>query len=144
MRRSFVTTSLIIILIGPAVCLADKPSANDPAAPLLFTSFRRNGEDGMHLAWSKDGYAWTPLKNDQPLLRPEVGGGLMRDPQVLQGPDGTFHMVWTTAWNEHGIGYAHSKDLVHWSKQKLLDVMSFCCGKGVLRVARRGERIWIG
>jgi len=90
---------------------------------LIFSSFRGNGEDGLHLAWSQDGYTWTPLKNDKPLLRPEVGGGLMRDPQILQGPDGTFHMVWTTAWNKHGIGYANSKDLIHWSQQKLLDVM---------------------
>ncbi len=94
-----------------------------PAVPLLFTSFRGNGEDGLHVAWSKDGYTWTPLRDDKPLLRPEVGGGLMRDPQILQGPDGTFHMVWTTAWNKHGVGYANSKDLIHWSKQKLLDVM---------------------
>jgi len=53
MRRSSLTTSLVIILIGPPACLADKPSANDLAAPLLFTSFRRNGEDGLHLAWNK-------------------------------------------------------------------------------------------
>jgi len=125
MRRNLRMTSLpVLILLGVAVCLGDGPRAADPAAPLLFTSFRRNGEDGLHLAWSKDGYSWAPLKNDKPLLRPEVGGGLMRDPQILQGPDGTFHMVWTTAWNKHGIGYANSKDLIHWSKQKLLDVMN--------------------
>jgi len=35
---------------------------------LVFTSFRRNGDDGLHLAWSRDGYTWTPLKNDKPLL----------------------------------------------------------------------------
>jgi len=53
----------------------------------------------------------------------KMGGGLMRDPQILPGPDGTFHMVWTTAWNKQGVGYASSKDLIHWSKQKLLNVM---------------------
>ncbi len=103
--------------------LDDNPSTRELAAPLIFSSFRGNGEDGLHLAWSEDGYTWTPLKNGKPLLRPEVGGGLMRDPQILQGPDGTFHMVWTTAWNKHGIGYANSKDLIHWSQQTLLDVM---------------------
>lgn len=117
------TNPTVVVLLVAVACLADELPAGDAASPLLFTSFRRNGEDGLHVAWSKDGYAWTPLKNDKPLLRPEVGGGLMRDPQILQGPDGMFHMVWTTAWNKHGIGYASSKDLVHWSKQKLLDVM---------------------
>lgn len=118
------TTLAALLLAGCAVCLADTPPASDPASPLVFTSFRRNGEDGLHLAWSKDGYVWTPLKDDRPFLRPEVGGGLMRDPHILQGPDGAFHMVWTTAWNKHGVGYANSRDLVHWSKQKLLAVMS--------------------
>ena len=103
--------------------LDDSPPTCELAAPLIFSSFRGNGEDGLHLAWSQDGYTWTPLRKDKPLLRPEVGGGLMRDPQILPGPDGTFHMVWTTAWNKHGAGYAHSKDLIHWSQQKLLDVM---------------------
>jgi len=112
-----------VLLASPMACLADKPPTSDPVVSLLFSSFRRNGEDGLHLSWSKDGYTWTPLKNDQPLLRPEVGGGLMRDPQILRGPDGTFHMVWTTAWKKQGLGYASSKDLIHWSKQKLLDVM---------------------
>ena len=124
MRRTLLVASLTVLFqAGLAVCLADKPPAGDRAAPLLFTSFRGNGEDGLHLAWSEDGYTWTPLRSDKPLLRPEVGGGLMRDPQILQGPDGTFHMVWTTAWNKQGVGYASSKDLIHWSKQKLLKVM---------------------
>ncbi|MCY2993529.1 MAG: glycoside hydrolase family 43 protein [Planctomycetota bacterium] len=124
MERSHQMAALAIVLLaGVTVCSADEPAADDPAAPLIFSSFRGNGEDGLHLAWSQDGYTWTPLRNDKPLVCPEVGGGLMRDPQILQGPDGTFHMVWTTAWSKHGVGYANSKDLIHWSKQKLLDVM---------------------
>jgi hypothetical protein len=48
----------------------------------------------------------------------------MRDPCLIQGPDGLFHMVWTTAWNREGVGYAHSADLVSWSEQRLLNVMA--------------------
>jgi beta-xylosidase len=47
----------------------------------------------------------------------------MRDPHVLQGPDGTFHMVWTTGWTSNGLGYANSKDLIQWSPQQLIQVM---------------------
>ena len=47
----------------------------------------------------------------------------MRDPSVCQGPDGTFHMVWTTGWYDKGIGLAHSEDLIQWSKQEFLGVM---------------------
>jgi hypothetical protein len=47
----------------------------------------------------------------------------MRDPCIIQGPDGVFRMVWTVSWNEKGIGYAYSKDLVNWSEQYFLPVM---------------------
>jgi beta-xylosidase len=47
----------------------------------------------------------------------------MRDPCIIRTPDGIFHMVWTAGWTEHGIGYASSKDLIHWSEQKYLPVM---------------------
>lgn len=94
----------------------------------LFTSFRGNGEDGLHLLWSTNGYHWEALRGDRSFLRPEVGGyRLMRDPCIAQGPDGTFHMVWTTAWTtDRGaeIGYAFSRDLVEWSPQRALRLMA--------------------
>ena len=89
----------------------------------LFTSFRGNGEDGLHLAYSRDGLRWNALKDDKSFLKPTVGGKLMRDPCIIQGPDRLFHMVWTTSWTDKGIGIAHSKDLVHWSQQKFIPVM---------------------
>src|SRR5262249_40768357 len=78
----------------------------------LFAYFKNNGEDGLHLAWSGDGLKWQALNNDMPFIAPAVGSQkLMRDPHVLQGPDGVFHMVWTTGWEGRDIGIAHSKDL---------------------------------
>ena len=89
----------------------------------LFSSFRGNGEDGLHLAYSDDGLKWTALNGDKPFLRPQVGGKLMRDPCIIQGPDGLFHMVWTTSWSDKGIGYANSRDLIKWSEQQFVPVM---------------------
>ncbi|MEO6724332.1 MAG: glycosyl hydrolase, partial [Blastocatellia bacterium] len=37
----------------------------DSKSVWLFTSFRGNGEDGLHLAYSRDGYQWIALKKDQ-------------------------------------------------------------------------------
>lgn len=90
----------------------------------LFSYFRGNGEDGLHLAFSYDGYKFTSLKNDSSFLKPVVGiSKLMRDPCIIRTPDGLFHMVWTAGWTERGIGYASSEDLVNWSDQKYLMVM---------------------
>jgi beta-xylosidase len=69
------------------------------------------------------GLKWTSLKDDLSFLPPQVGGKLMRDPSICLGPDGMFHMVWTTGWWDRGIGLAHSKDLIHWSEQQFIEVM---------------------
>lgn len=91
----------------------------------LFSYFKGNGEDGLHLAYSHDGYEWQALKNDASFLKPVLSKDkLMRDPCIIRGADGTFHMVWTVSWNERGIGYASSKNLLDWSEQQYIPVMA--------------------
>lgn len=104
---------------------SEAATAGAPEKAFLFSYFIGNGEDGLHLAWSRDGYHWERLNSGRSYLRPEVGESkLMRDPCLLRGPDGTFHLVWTTSWKGKTIGYAHSGDLVHWSAQKAIPVMA--------------------
>lgn len=94
------------------------------ATKYLYSSFRNNGEDGLHLAYSDDGSTFTALNGDASFLTPAIGNNLMRDPSICQGSDGMFHMVWTTGWNDDGIGVAHSADLINWSTQTYLPVMA--------------------
>ncbi|MBX3254493.1 MAG: glycoside hydrolase family 43 protein [Chitinophagaceae bacterium] len=90
----------------------------------MFSYFKGNGEDGLHLAYSRDGYSFKTLNNDQSLLTPELSRDkLMRDPCIIRGADGLFHMVWTVSWNEKGIGYASSPDLKNWNRQLYIPVM---------------------
>ena len=90
----------------------------------MFSYFMGNGEDGLHLATSNDGLNWEALNDNKSFLTPTVGDDkLMRDPCIIAGPDGKFHMVWTVSWKEKGIGYASSADLIHWSEQKFIPVM---------------------
>ncbi len=91
----------------------------------LFSYFTDNGQDGLHLAYSKDGLKWEALKDGKSFVSPTVGNDkLMRDPFILQGKDGLFHMIWTSSWKDRQIGYASSKDLVNWSEQKAIPVMA--------------------
>jgi hypothetical protein len=98
-----------------------EPQPNDVI--YLFTSFRGDGETGLHFLYSGDGYRWHEMPGV--FLKPEVGlHRLMRDPSLVRGPDGVFHLVWTTGWrDDRGFGYAQSKDLVHWSQQRFIPVM---------------------
>jgi hypothetical protein len=118
----FLKITFVSFLCLPFFCSAQGQSGDDV---FLFSYFRNNGEDGLHLAYSEDGYSWTALKNDSSFLKPTAGfDKLMRDPCIIKGPDGLFHMVWTSSWNEKGIGYANSADLIHWSDQRYLQVMT--------------------
>jgi Glycosyl hydrolases family 43 len=89
----------------------------------LFTSFHEPADLGLRVLYSKNGYEWRDL--DTVLLRPAVGiQKVMRDPSIAQGPDGVFHLVWTSSWRgDKGFGYASSKDLIDWSEQKFIPVM---------------------
>ncbi len=91
----------------------------------LFSTFREPADKGLYLAYSYDGYHWSDLGG--PWLTPEVGKQkVMRDPSVVSGPDGTFHMVWTSSWQgDLGFGYAGTKDLVHWSEEQFIPVMEY-------------------
>lgn len=106
---------------------ADQTRAGASASrePYLFTYFKGNGEDGLHLAYSDDGLVWHTVAGGKSLLQPVVGKHkLMRDPQIISGPDGLFHMVWTASWTEPVIGYATSKDLINWSEQRAITPMT--------------------
>ncbi|MGC4234948.1 MAG: glycoside hydrolase family 43 protein [Niabella sp.] len=89
----------------------------------LFTSFHEPADVGLRMLYSYDGYKWNDF--NKIFLKPAAGNQkVMRDPSIVQGPDGTFHLVWTTSWRgDKGFGYASSKDLLHWSEQKLIPVM---------------------
>lgn len=89
----------------------------------LFTSFHEPANEGLRMLHSKDGYHWDSINGI--LLKPLIGNDkIMRDPSCIQGPDGTFHLVWTTEWKGgNGFGYASSKDLIHWSEQEYIPVM---------------------
>jgi lysophospholipase L1-like esterase len=108
----------------------------------LFTYFTGNGEDGLHLAWSADGYRWQTLNDDRSILAPQVGKDrLMRDPCVTRGPDGTYHLVWTTGWWDRSIGHASTRDFISWSKQTALPVMEHSLAA---RNAWAPEAFWDG
>ena len=89
----------------------------------ISTSFHEPATDGLRFIYSYDGWQWDSIPGTW--LRPEVGKQrVMRDPSIIQTPDGTFHLVWTSSWRgDRGFGYACSKDLKHWSEQRFIEVM---------------------
>ena len=101
----------------------NETNPSDSVHPLYaFTFFRDNGQDGVYLAVSSDGLNWQEVNRGKPILSPQVGGKLTRDPSITLGGDGLYHMVWTTSWTGDGFGVAHSKDLLTWSEQQYVPI----------------------
>jgi len=113
---------------APSAQVATASSQSIPTTCYLFAYFVGGGQDGLHFAWSKDGIKWEALNEGRSYLKPAVGANIMRDPNIFRGPDGIYHAVWTTGWGEKTIGYAHSRDLIHWGGQKAIPVMEKIIG----------------
>lgn len=90
----------------------------------LFTSFHDADQKYLRFLYSYDGYHWTNVPGT--FLEAQVGvSHEFRDPSLSLGPDGTFHLVWTAGWHDdQGFGYASSRDLIHWSGQQFVPVMT--------------------
>ena len=116
------TGSFLAMVIG-FMAVAFLSSCSSKA--YLFTSFQEPADRGLRMLYSYDGYRWTDLNTV--FLKPEIGNQkVMRDPSMVQGPDGTFHLVWTSSWRgDKGFGYAYSKDLIHWSVEKMIPAMEY-------------------
>ena len=91
----------------------------------LFTYFINTEQElGARLAVSSDGINWQLINEGKPIFTPTLSAEhLMRDPMtVFDKATKTFHIVWTSGWNQTGIGYSSSKDLKTWTPQTNLPV----------------------
>lgn len=119
-------------IVSAAVCLASAFAVLLPAQThaeeeiaYIFSYFQKNGEDGLHLHYSLDGFNWSQISGGQSIYNAQVGSEkLMRDPCIIQGPEGDFHMVWTTGWKGREIGYARSSDLLNWSEPLVIPLFA--------------------
>lgn len=108
---------LACLLLCPGALLAAD-------GPFLFTSFHDADQHFLRYLYSHDGYYWTNVPGT--FLAANVGAKKQfRDPSIARGPDGVFHLVWTAGWHgDQGFGCASSRDLVHWSAQQFVPVMT--------------------
>jgi hypothetical protein len=90
----------------------------------IFTSFHDADQKYLRFLYSFDGYHWTNVPGT--FLAADVGTNKQfRDPSAACGPDGVFRLVWTAGWHgDQGFGCASSRDLIHWSEQRFVPVMT--------------------
>lgn len=89
----------------------------------MFSFFRGDGTGGVYLAVSTDGLVFREVNGGKPILMSELGQGLTRDPSLLLGPDGRWHLAWTSG-AARAVGLASSDDLLDWSEPTAVAVMA--------------------
>lgn len=116
---------LVIVAFSCFSCTSTKKEIEQEKEVYMFTSFREPADEGLRFLYSYDGYKWDSIPGV--FLKPETGvQKIMRDPSIVQGPDSTFHLVWTCSWKgDRGFAYSSSKDLKNWTPQKHIPVMEF-------------------
>lgn len=106
--------------------------------------YHKDQDHGLHMAVSDDGYTWTALNGDKPVVAGDtiaMQHGI-RDPHIFRGPDGAFYVAMTdlhiyaqrdgyrsTEWerdgkkygwgNNRGLVLMKSKDLIHWTRANI-------------------------
>ena len=115
---------LLLAWCGRGLQAGPAPESAAPESVYLFTSFRDADQKYLRFLYSFDGYHWTNVPGT--FLEANVGTHRqLRDPSITRGPDGTFRLVWTAGWHgDQGFGYASSRDLIHWSAQTYVPVMT--------------------
>lgn len=111
---------------GTTAELMEQKSAAEPekAGNAFLLAYFRSGINQtdmkryLHYAYSRDGLHWYELNNNNAVWAKNL---IVRDPFLNKGPDGKWHLVFTTGGPS--IGYAESEDLINWGYGELLPVM---------------------
>ncbi len=113
----------IVLFVAAVSALCCMPAAADDTV-YMFSYFNEpDGTDGLHLAYSLDGLSYHAVNNDTAITPPS--GTLMRDPNIIYGPDNKFHLLYTTSWTGATFGYSDSSNLVDWSAKRSISITGF-------------------
>ena len=97
-------------------------------------------EERVHFAVSDDGYNFTALKNNEPVIIQTKGRLCCRDPYIVRDEEGLFHIIATDmrskdGWaNNNSMIVWDSKDLLSWENERIIDFSAFDNTKNANRV----------
>lgn len=143
MKAKLLFTALAAFALTAVVTAKDKlPKEKDMAGYVMV--YHKDADHGLHMAYSYDGYTWTALNGDKPIMAGDTIAEQkgIRDPYIFRAPDGAFCVAMTdlhvfgkrdgirdTEWerdgrkygwgNNRGLVLARSTDMIHWTRTNL-------------------------
>lgn len=136
--KKLLLATLLLSTVQTLVC------AQSPKLSAYLMVYHKDQDHGLHMATSPDGYTWTALNDDRPVISGDtiaMQHGI-RDPHIFRGPDGAFYLSMTdlhvfgkrdgkrdTEWerdgnrygwgNNRGLVLMKSRDLIHWTRSNI-------------------------
>lgn len=153
MKRIILSILMLLATLAGAEAKNKMPSESQMAGYVMV--YHKDTDHGLHMAYSWDGYTWTALNDDRPVMAGDTIAKQrgIRDPYIFRNPkDGAFlvamtdlHVfgrrdgVRTTEWerdgkkydwgNNRGLVLLRSTDLIHWQRTNL-DFSTLSCPTG--------------
>lgn len=141
MRKKLTGKRLIAVFLAVLMaltCFTALPFAASAATPAtsaggkyVFAYFTgdNTSEQKIRFAVSDDGYNFTAINGNQPVVEQTTGTGCARDPYLFRGQDGYFYMVATDMdaslgwWDVNdAMTVWRSADLVNWSDESHISI----------------------
>ena len=97
-------------------------------------------EETVHFALSADGYNFTALNCNRPVIIQTLGKRCCRDPYIFRDEEGVFHIIATDmrsndGWaNNNSMVVWDSEDLLEWKNERIIDFSQFESTKTANRV----------
>jgi autotransporter-associated beta strand protein len=123
-RKPLLLLITLVVLLCLAVFVEFAAAVDDVYLFSYFQDAGTNGANGLHLAYSLDGLSYHAVNGDIGIVQDTQSTPFMRDPSIIYGQDGKFHMTYTTAWYVTNFGYMESDDLLTWTDKKQVNIMS--------------------
>lgn len=98
-------------------------------------------EERVHFAVSDDGYNFTALNGNEPVIIQTKGKKCCRDPFIFRDEDNKFHIIATDmrsndGWcNNNSMVIWDSDDLISWHNERIIDFSQF-------EETRNANRVW--
>lgn len=133
-----VSIALVVLLVAVVlpVCLyvtgiidyAEKAVSKDGKYLMVYFTGNEPEEERICFAVSEDGYDFTPLNNNKPVISQTLGTKSARDPYLFRAQDGSYYILATDMKSEdgwssnHRLIVWHSEDLLDWTEVGLIDM----------------------
>lgn len=123
--RLYACVAMALLMLADSCNAPRRTQSRDDRLTAYLAAFM-TGSDQEHMYYAvadgKDGIHFKMLNGGQPVLDAHYDDCLIRDPHLFLDQDGIWHVVATVSWTNAPFTIWDSKDLIHWTDERLVNV----------------------